>query len=64
MAMAAERFPVEQERREVNAYRYAPRIRPGCQHQLGCGCDVPYWLRASSKAEEAIEAAVRGNVPA
>jgi hypothetical protein len=40
--------------RELNAFRRAPVLRPGCQHQLGCRCDPPYWLRPSSPAEQAI----------
>lgn len=26
-------------------------IRPGCQHQLGCRCEVPYYLRPSTPVE-------------
>lgn len=39
-----------------DAYREPQRVRPGCQHQLGCRCDPPYWMRASSLAELAHEA--------
>ena len=48
----------------IDAYRHPQRVRPGCQHQLGCKCDPPYWLRASSPAEEAHEARIRGERPA
>jgi hypothetical protein len=34
-----------------DAYRYARRIREGCQHQLACRCDPPYWLREPSPSE-------------
>ena len=37
--------------RVVDAYRFARRVQPGCQHQLGCKCDPPYWLREPSAAE-------------
>lgn len=45
---------------ELNAYRYGQQIRPGCQHQLGCKCTPPFWLRASSPAEEAIADRIYG----
>lgn len=35
----------------VDAYRHAREIRPGCQHQLGCRCQPPFWLRPFSPAE-------------
>lgn len=44
---------------EIDAYRFPQKVRPGCQHQLGCKCIPPYWLRASSPAEEAREAQMR-----
>jgi len=35
----------------MNAYT-EPRItRPGCQHNLGCKCQVPYHLRPSTIEE-------------
>lgn len=43
----------------VDAYLYPQQVRPGCQHQLGCRCLPPYWLRPSSPAEEAREARIR-----
>jgi len=43
------------EPRVIDAYRYPQKVRAGCQHQLGCGCDPPFWLRASSPAEQARE---------
>lgn len=39
------------EPRMLDAYRYPRRIQPGCQHQLGCKCDAPYWLREPTPAE-------------
>ena len=50
--------------RVIDAYRYPQRVRPGCTHQLGCKCDPPYWLRASSPAEEAREKAIQPGVKA
>jgi hypothetical protein len=38
-----------------DAYQQPQQVRPGCQHQLGCKCMPPYWLRASTPAEEARE---------
>lgn len=30
-----------------------PRVeKPGCQHRLGCKCDVPYHLRESTLVEQ------------
>lgn len=46
--------------RDFNAYRNPQQIRPGCQHQLGCRCAPPFWLRASSPAEEAIADRIYG----
>lgn len=40
------------EPRTIDAYRYGRRVREGCVHQLGCGCDAPYWLRLPSPAEQ------------
>ena len=40
-----------QEPRIIDAYRFPREIRPGCQHQLGCRCDPPYWLRLPSPQE-------------
>ncbi len=37
--------------RQVDAYRQPRRVRPGCQHQLGCRCQPPFWLRDFSLAE-------------
>lgn len=39
------------EPRVIDAYRHPQRVSPGCQHQLGCKCERPYWLRPSSQAE-------------
>lgn len=39
------------EPRIIDAYTYPRRIQPGCQHQLGCKCDPPMWLRPPSPAE-------------
>lgn len=49
------------DQRELNAYRRAPVLRPGCQHQLGCRCEPPFWLRPSSPAEEAIADRIYGH---
>lgn len=38
-----------------DAFSKPQQVRPGCQHQLGCKCVPPYWLRASTPAEEARE---------
>lgn len=45
--------------RVIDAYRFPPKLQPGCQHQLGCKCDPPFWLRASSPAEEEREKALQ-----
>jgi hypothetical protein len=45
-------------RPDVDAYRRARVIREGCKHMLGCKCDPPYWLRASTAAEQAHEASL------
>jgi hypothetical protein len=52
--------PAVPEPRAIDAYQYPRKIRPGCQHQLGCGCDPPYWLRPSSPEEQAREAKIQG----
>lgn len=39
------------EPRTLDAFRFPRRIQPGCQHQLGCKCDPPYWLRQPTAAE-------------
>lgn len=36
----------------MNAYTDPRVVRPGCQHQLGCKCPIPFWLRPSSPEEE------------
>ncbi len=38
---------------ELDAFMHPQRVRPGCQHQLGCRCTPPYWLRESSPIESA-----------
>lgn len=45
---------------ELNAYRKPAVLRPGCQHQLGCRCTPPFWLRPSTPAEEAIADRIYG----
>lgn len=37
--------------RILDAYTQPRRLTPGCQHQLGCKCDPPYWLRPSTGVE-------------
>ena len=49
-----------QELSVIDAYRYPQKVSPGCQHQLGCKCDPPFWLRESTPAEEARAARMRG----
>jgi len=34
-----------------NAFTQWREPRPGCQHQLGCKCLTPYYLRPSTEAE-------------
>ncbi len=46
--------------RIIDAYLYPRKVRIGCQHQLGCGCDPPYWLRPSSPEEQVREAKIQG----
>lgn len=41
------------EPRIIDAYRYPRLVREGCQHQMGCRCDPPFWLRNPSEAEQA-----------
>lgn len=38
-----------------DAFNLPQSKRPGCQHQLGCKCTPPYYLRPSSPAEVARE---------
>lgn len=47
----------------LDSYRRARVIREGCQHNLGCRCEPPYWLRPSTPAEQRHEAQLRGAVP-
>ena len=47
--------------RVVDAYRQPREIRPGCQHQLGCRCEPPFWLRPFSEAE--LARVERGRLP-
>lgn len=46
-----------------DAYRRARVVRDGCKHMLGCKCEPPYWLRASTAAEEAHEALMKPDQP-
>ena len=41
------------EARVIDAQTEPRRIKPGCLHMLGCGCDPPYWLRPPTPREEA-----------
>lgn len=43
----------------MNSYTEPRVVRPGCQHNLGCKCQVPYWLRPSTPEEERQEALLR-----
>lgn len=40
-------FPVK------DAFSQPRRLAPGCQHQLGCKCDPPFWLRSMTQVERA-----------
>lgn len=42
-----------------DAYHAARIVKPGCQHNLGCRCGVPYHLRESTPAEQRIEERLR-----
>lgn len=42
-----------------NAYSDPQRVRPGCEHRLGCKCDVPFWLRNYTQAENEFEQRMR-----
>jgi hypothetical protein len=45
--------------RPYDAYRKPRYVVDGCDHNgVLCRCDVPYWLRESTPAEKAHEAAV------
>ena len=46
----------------IDAYRNPQALRPGCQHQLGCKCSPPYWLRPSSPQELAHEERIRSKL--
>lgn len=48
---------------ELDHYTNERRVQPGCQHNLGCKCEPPYWLRLSTPIEQAREA-VRRSTPA
>lgn len=37
--------------RILDAFTQPRQVVLGCQHQLGCKCDPPYWLRQSSATE-------------
>jgi hypothetical protein len=47
-----------------DAFTQPQQVRPGCQHQLGCKCVPPYWLRPSTPAEEAREKWLRDGMNA
>lgn len=34
-----------------DAFSQPRRVNPGCQHGLGCGCDIPHHLRPSTPIE-------------
>lgn len=36
---------------DKDAYTQPRVIQPGCQHQLGCKCEPPFWLRDSTEPE-------------
>lgn len=45
--------------RATDAFLYARKIAPGCDHiAIYCKCDTPYWLRESSPSERAREKAM------
>lgn len=37
----------------LDAYSRPRYVAPGCQHQLGCRCDPPFWLREPTPIEDA-----------
>jgi len=41
----------DKQRTDFDAYCHAREVRDGCQHMLGCRCDVPFWLREPTPAE-------------
>jgi len=43
----------------MDAYRRPRRVAQGCQHQLGCRCEPPYWLREPTAIELAREEHMR-----
>lgn len=40
---------------DKDAYTQPRLAKEGCQHHLGCKCDVPYYLRPSTLAEKGRE---------
>lgn len=44
---------------ELDAFTQPRVVRPGCQHNLGCRCEAPYWLRPSSLIEQQRESLLR-----
>jgi hypothetical protein len=41
--------------RSMNAYTDSRIVRPGCQHMLGCKCEIPFWLREQTPRETEFE---------
>lgn len=39
--------------KDLDAYRFPRHVAEGCQHRLGCRCDVPFWLREPTVREAA-----------
>lgn len=48
----------------MNAFTEPRKVQPGCQHQLGCKCEVPYHLRPSTPEERRIEERYQRREPA
>lgn len=44
----------------MDAYRRARVVKDGCNHQLGCKCESPFWLRLPTAIEEETQEWYRG----
>lgn len=44
--------------RDVNAYTDPRKIVSGCQHRMGCKCEIPFWLRDATPRELAFESRI------
>lgn len=41
-----------------NAYTDPLKVVAGCQHRLGCKCEIPFWLREATPRELAFESRI------